>query len=442
MGVKFGAADSSNLISAMRNNLTNANTIIDRLGAGAQHLMAHLDSGTLQGAAYTAGRGLFSDLIIPGITKLGQAVDDVMVELASYEYAHSVVAEYGDLDQDDLEQALRDAEDQLSLVEAQIEVNKVLLAQVSGLPGSPSFGADRLDQLSNNQELEQLREELEHEIQELRTKLAKLEWFVSDVSNYFSDSLRVMQLAAQSAVELSKVAVEADGSYYMAGVNLEVFRKLRDAKLTTYSPPPNKIPRDSVSFDDLRHASDLSYDKLAGWLSSDEAKRLHSLARANPGLFNSMLSHGLMLKAEKNGWGLLGGLIDVMSSNSWMALQGGLVFLEKFPTGAEWDMKPYLAEEYEYDAGYYYLYDDQGRTVRSDVFGNVQFGSMLAHWGVDFETALRGANMGESAGVNAGVNDELDDRAVEFGYRLYKKYPNGLSREQFYEELANANLFK
>jgi hypothetical protein len=69
---------------------------------------------------------------------------------------------------------------------------------------------------------------------------------------------------------------------------------------------------------------------------------------------------------------------------------------------------------------------------------------MLAHWGVELETALKGANLQDGdVGVSVGViNDELDDQAVELGYKLYKKYPNGLTEDQYYEEIANAKLFK
>ena len=82
--------------------------------------------------------------------------------------------------------------------------------------------------------------------------------------------------------------------------------------------------------------------------------------------------------------------------------------------------------------------------VRSDVFGNLNYGAMLAHWGVVLETALKGANLDdEDIGASVGVtNDDLDDRAVAFGYELYGKYPNGLSEDQYYEEIANAKLFK
>ncbi|QIM16175.1 hypothetical protein G7067_06670 [Leucobacter insecticola] len=257
-----------------------ANLIIDRLSAGAQHLISHLDSGVLQGAAYTAGRGLFSDLIIPSIEKLGEAVDDVHAELASYEHAHSVLSVYGDLDSDDLTQALQDARDQFDLIETQIQINQAFLAQVSGLPGSAAFSADRLGNYQAQASLEDLKRQVEAEILEIRTKLEKLEWFVADVSRYFSDSLQVMQLAIRAALELGKIAVEADGSYYTSGVNLALIHQLRDAKITTHRAPPSNTPTDAVTFDGLRSASDLSYDKMMEWLASDEGRRLHSLSRA------------------------------------------------------------------------------------------------------------------------------------------------------------------
>lgn len=179
MGVKFGVDDSVNLIGAMRHNVTTANAIVDRLFAGLRHLVGQLDAGVLQGAAYTAGRGLFAELIIPGIAKLNDAVDDIQAELASYEY-------------------------------------------------------------------------------------------------------------------------------------------------------------------------DLTLD-----------------------------------------------------------------------------------------SGYFYLHDEQGRVAR-----NLNYGTMLAHWGVELETALKGANLHDGVlAKDVGViNDGLDDRAVAFGYELYRKYPNGLTKEQYYEEIANAGL--
>ncbi len=56
MGVTYSAAESKALIQAMTNNIQIANEITDRLSSGCDHLIVSLDSGELQGAAYTAGQ--------------------------------------------------------------------------------------------------------------------------------------------------------------------------------------------------------------------------------------------------------------------------------------------------------------------------------------------------------------------------------------------------
>ncbi|WP_434318493.1 polymorphic toxin type 44 domain-containing protein [Leifsonia sp. P73] len=424
----------------MRNNVTTANAIIDRLASGSRHLIAQLDAGVLQGAAYTAGRGLFSDLILPGIAKLSEAVDDIQAEFASYEHAHSVVAELGDLDHDDLTQGLRDAREQLRLIEEQLEQNSSFLTQLQAV-----FTGDVANLVYQDQVLKKLRVQVKNEIDQYRDKIEKLEWFVADVSNYFSDSLQVMQLATQAAIELNKIAVEADGSYYTSGVNLTLIRGLFETKISNQGHSSLGIRAGEIVFDSLKSASGLSYDKLVEWLASDESQRLHSLARWNPGLFESMLREAMKLKADGDFSGAFGAFFALLSENGLIAFQGGQTFLEKFPTGEEWDMKRYLAEEYDLtlQSGYFYLHDDQGRVVRSDVFGNLNYGAMLAHWGVELETALKGANLDdEDIGASVGVtHDDLDDRAVAFGYELYGKYPNGLTKDEYYEEIANAKLF-
>lgn len=437
MGVRFSATDSANLIGAMRNNLTVAGLIVGRLDAGSQHLVAQLDAGALQGAAFTAGRGLFAELILPGIAKLREAIDDIQAELASYEHAHSVVAEYGDLDHDDLTKALKEAEERLRLVEEQIERNNDFLTHVQAVF---TGNVDML--VHQNQRLQQLQDHLENQISDLKEKIDRLEWFVADVSKYFTDSLEVMNRAAQAAIELSKIAVEADGSYYTAGVDLERIRGLSRAKIATHSHAGLGIPDGFVVYDTLEHAAALSYDKLVEWMNSEDAQALYRLARENPEKFDQLLRDGMKYQAERDPWGFFGVLMSIggPSVEYLVAAQGVETFLTKFPTDQEWDMKVYLAEDYGYESGLFYLHDGAGRVTRSDVFGNVMYGAMLAHWGVSLDMALKGANAGTTAGVDAGVEDELDDRAVEFGYDLYKRYPNGLSEKQYYEEIANAKL--
>ena len=100
IGVKYSAQESQELIQAMTNNLQVANEVTDRLSSGCDHLISSLDSGELAGAAYTAGKGVFTDIIIPCIKKLQAAIDDIQLELTSYKHADAQVSGYGDLDLD------------------------------------------------------------------------------------------------------------------------------------------------------------------------------------------------------------------------------------------------------------------------------------------------------------------------------------------------------
>lgn len=61
--MKYSSAESSALIDALTNNIEIANEITERLSSGCEYLVSSLDSGKLQGAAYTAGKGLFTILL-------------------------------------------------------------------------------------------------------------------------------------------------------------------------------------------------------------------------------------------------------------------------------------------------------------------------------------------------------------------------------------------
>lgn len=124
MGVRYSAAESAQLIKALGHNLVLANDLIDRLSAGCDQLMGTLESGALQGAAYTAAGGLFREVILPAIKKLQEAIDDIEVELTSYRSADEEVAPYGTLDHDQLMEIKRRREEQLALIHEQIEENQ------------------------------------------------------------------------------------------------------------------------------------------------------------------------------------------------------------------------------------------------------------------------------------------------------------------------------
>ena len=254
MGVKYSAQESQELIQAMTNNLRVANEVTDRLSSGCDHLISSLDSGELTGAAYTAGKGLFTEIIIPSIKKLQAAIDDIQLELTSYKNADAQVSGYGDLDLDQLKELKKLREEQLAIVEAQIQARENWLNEIKDI-----FTLNWGTAFSEKTILYNTKSQIEAGIQDLDDKIEKLEFFVSQVSQYFSDSLEVLSLAIKGATQLSKIIVDSDGNYYADGVDMSWVQKMKDVKIVSHAKRDfqdsetrviNKASRDMMLSDD------------------------------------------------------------------------------------------------------------------------------------------------------------------------------------------------
>lgn len=235
MGVKYSASESSQLMEAMSSNIQVANEVTDRLSQGCDHLIATLDSGELMGAAYTAGKGLFSEIIIPAIKKLQEAVDDIQTELNSYRAADAQVAEYGNLDLDQLKKTKELREQQLASVKKAIEAKESFLERMKSIA---TFNI--VSHIESLVILSSAESQIESQIKELEEKIEKLEFFVAQVSQYFSDSLEVLRLAIQGASQLSQVLVDSDGNYSVDGVDMSWAIKMKGQKIETYIPITKK----------------------------------------------------------------------------------------------------------------------------------------------------------------------------------------------------------
>ena len=239
MGVKYSAQESQELIQAMTNNLQVANEVTDRLSSGCDHLISSLDSGELTGAAYTAGKGLFTEIIIPSIKKLQAAIDDIQLELTSYKNADAQVSGYGDLDLDQLKELKKLREEQLAIVEAQIQARENWLNQIKDF-----FSLNWGKAFSEKTILYNTKSQIESGIQDLDDKIEKLEFFVSQVSQYFNDSLEVLSLAIKGATQLSKVIVDSDGNYYADGLDMSWVQKMKDVKIESAKYDSSKKTKD------------------------------------------------------------------------------------------------------------------------------------------------------------------------------------------------------
>ena len=281
MGVKYSASESAMLIQAMGNNIQLANEVTDRLSSGCDHLIASLDSGELQGAAYTAGRGLFSDIIIPSIKKLQAAIDDIQTELDSYKVADGTVSGYGTLDLEELKRLEQLRNRQLEIVIQQIEENESFLNQVGALL-SGNYGK----LWSDTGYLYQAKENLEVGLQDIQEKIEKLEWFVSQVSSYFTDSLEVLRLAIQGATQLSQVLVDSDGSYYTEGLDMNWVVGMKNQPLKSHTLAPG---------------TPVTKEEKAKKLIIDDFKNSYGLDEETAlALYN--LQQGILERAEREGW--------------------------------------------------------------------------------------------------------------------------------------------
>ena len=112
MGVIFLKSESRQFISDCQYNIQNGQDVIQDMKSGCAHLMQAIDGRTLSGAAYTAGKGLFGDLIVPVITRFGQAIEEMQADLRRYSSADQVIqaASTNKLDEDKLTQQIRECE--------------------------------------------------------------------------------------------------------------------------------------------------------------------------------------------------------------------------------------------------------------------------------------------------------------------------------------------
>lgn len=318
MGVKYSSSESSLLIEAMNSNIEIANEITDRLSSGSDHLISALESGELQGVAYTAGKNLFSEIIIPSIKKLQTAVDDIQTELTSYKNADAVISGFGELDLDDLKTQKETRENQLAEVKSQIRENEKLISLIGAL-GTGNLG----DYFSKKNALHELEYQLQMGIDDLKDKIEKLEWFVSQVSQYFSDSLQILSLAIQGATQLSKIIVDSNGNYYVDGVDMTWFDKMKEQNIETH-----KYLSYSQKNEFVQHLEEqYGFDRETGELISDISKlideKFPNLSQTeHDQLLLVTLGSFVYTEGQQNADTMLGKIIGFISDTGWVNVAG------------------------------------------------------------------------------------------------------------------------
>ncbi|EGO8243216.1 hypothetical protein ED235_12925 [Enterococcus faecalis] len=221
MGLIYSSSDSSAMMRALSSNLAVARTTTSELTAGCQQLIAAIDGHTLSGAAYNAGKGLFSELVIPTIHRMTAAVDNVQSDLAKYSAADAFIASEGFLDEDKLKLKIKIMKANQQLLHDSAR-SVATLAHSQPIPGIYEL-------LQNAQwTFIKMAESMQQDIDKLHKQIQKLNEFDRQTKNLFATSLEEMQLAMQGILVLNETTVKSNGLYTLpSGVDKSYFTEIK-----------------------------------------------------------------------------------------------------------------------------------------------------------------------------------------------------------------------
>ncbi|MFD1899385.1 hypothetical protein GQR36_03245 [Enterococcus termitis] len=206
--VKYISADSTALIQGLTTSIATAKGVTGQLKSGSQHLIQSVDGEQLSGAAYTAGKGLFQDLILPTVERVDNAVEAIKEELSSYQAADGLVNKWAVIDEQVQNELIQSFQRQISVINFQIQCSNKL-----GLLGKLAKGA--LEALvHDNQQLEQARSNLEDKVKKEQEKLEALANFQSETNGLFRDSLTQLKIGMQAIEVLGLMTVNPKTGAY------------------------------------------------------------------------------------------------------------------------------------------------------------------------------------------------------------------------------------
>lgn len=206
MGLIYNPTDSQGLVSALNANIRTADEMIESLNRASKHLIDALGNKTLSGAAFTAGKGMFSQLVIPTISKASQALDKLKSEAKQYE---GFASNAGDdlLDEDKLNEQLQNLQMQQVALDSQINLFKQLAAS------HPDDSALNTNYADSSKQLSSFMSTTASGIQNVQEKLKRLHEFNTSVSPLFTTSDQDFKAILQGISLITSVTFTKDGKF-------------------------------------------------------------------------------------------------------------------------------------------------------------------------------------------------------------------------------------
>ncbi|EHK9412279.1 hypothetical protein KCT31_002739, partial [Enterococcus faecalis] len=234
MGIIYSKSESKKFIEDIQKNLKSGLEVTTDLTAGSHNIIQSIDGKTLSGAAYTAGKNLFSELIIPTISRCHQSLQEVEKDLSTYISANDAIQEASQetLDEEKLEAKIRESEMYRNTVSATASAlsNQAfdLLAMTNPVTAVISLANHLFDVQGK---LNRYVESLDQDIEKLKKDLRLLQNFGSQVQGLFNNSLNNFKIAMQSVLVLNNTKVNSDGTYTLpAGVDGSWFTEIKSTE--------------------------------------------------------------------------------------------------------------------------------------------------------------------------------------------------------------------
>lgn len=238
MGLIYNPSDSQSLVSALNANIRTADEMVESLNRASKHLIDALGNKTLSGATFTAGKGMFSQLVIPTISKASQALDKLKSEAKQYEgFASNAGEEL--LDEDKLNEQLQNLQTQQAALSSQIRFYNQLAASHSDDNALNTSYSDSSRQLSS------FMNTTASDIQKIQDKLKKLHEFNTNVSPLFKDSTDEFKTIMSIVIAIGAAEFDKAGKFVLSINSNKDFQRIKE--LARSGGLPKDIAKDVLS---------------------------------------------------------------------------------------------------------------------------------------------------------------------------------------------------
>ncbi|GAX48463.1 T7SS effector LXG polymorphic toxin [Pseudolactococcus reticulitermitis] len=207
MGLIYNPSESGELVSNFQANISTCEQVIADLKKGNNHLVGVLNSKQLGGAAFDAGLSMFSQLVIPTVSKADTAIQDIKTKLQQFsQYTATAGGEI--LDEDKLNQQLEELRRQQATLTSQIRVYQNQ-ARINDDPDMTAMCYSYASDLSN------FMNTVQDDIRKVEEKLKKLHELDMKTSTLFSESQNEIQNLSTAILAINSVSIDSSGNFSM-----------------------------------------------------------------------------------------------------------------------------------------------------------------------------------------------------------------------------------